>query len=188
MTENENAEMIEQARQYFLNGFTAAEIKILLPISSAALQEIITEQRRVGAERQRQVTGQKAIILSNPPESHETAQQYARRIGVSIYSVYRYTRIGKQHPHPQSRTQAIISDLQQGTMTLSAIARKHGVSRQAVFKCKKFLRQKTQKTQKIKKRGGVEKTLIAPNPKRLCPENCTSQSKRIHKRITRYKA
>ena len=50
MTENENAEMIEQARQYFLNGFTAAEIKILLPISSAALQEIITEQRRVGAE------------------------------------------------------------------------------------------------------------------------------------------
>ena len=139
MTENENAEMIEQARQYFLNGFTAAEIKILLPISSTDLQEIITEQRKAGAERQRQVTGQKAIILSNPPESHESAQQYARRICVSIYSVYRYTRIGKQHPHPQSRTQAIISDLQQGTMTLSAIARKHGVSRQAVFKCKKFL-------------------------------------------------
>lgn len=135
MTEEERAEVIE----YYKKGYKVAEIRLLLPLNTYELQAVFREQKAKGTERQKQARGQKAIILSNPPQSNESAQQYAQRLNVGLYSVYKHTNIGKAHPHPNSRTQAIIDDLQQGTMTLAEIGRKHGVSRQAVFKCKKYL-------------------------------------------------
>ncbi len=141
MTEQDKLRVIN----LWLNGMSLEQIQQILPYSTRKFREAIAEMKANGEfPTERQVGKDKVaeavkngelnpyVLAETYGVTVRTAREYKRTCGgVSTNS---RPKFNYQHC---DRTNAIIDDLKEGELSLSEIARKHGVSRQAVFIVKK---------------------------------------------------
>ena len=141
MTEQDKLRVIN----LWLNGMSLEQIQQILPYSTRKFRETITEMKANGEfPTERQVGKEKVAEAVKDGELNPYV--ISEKYGVSVRTAKEYKRIyGGVAPKVRpklnyrhcDRTNAIIFDLKEGELSLSEIARKHGVSRQAVFDIKK---------------------------------------------------
>lgn len=131
------AEQKDEITAYYSKGYSIYDISILLPVSYAEIAEVVKSCDK--AERQKVSRGKQALIEQAVKDGCTDVKELCQRFNVSPRTVYRYAKVGRRKPYnnAESKSRAILADLQKGGATMAEIARKHGVSRQAVFKVKK---------------------------------------------------
>lgn len=127
----------EQALEYCRKGYTVSEILMILPIDTKELKALLSAENIQGAES---VRGSRAELIVDVQKGETNVETLAEKHFLSKSTIYNYVKTGHRKPHyKKTLTNAIVEDLQKGDLTQSEIARKYNVSRQAVFKCKKYL-------------------------------------------------
>lgn len=143
MTEQDKARIIA----LWENGMPLVQINQLMPCTVRQFRKTVAEMKANGEfPAERQVGKDKVAEAVKGGEIDPYA--LAETCGVSVRTAREYKRIyGGAAPKVRpkfnyrhcDRTNAIMQDLQEGELSLSEIARNHGVSRQAVFIIKKKL-------------------------------------------------
>lgn len=127
----------EQALEYCRKGYTVSEILMILPIEPKELRELVQAENIQSAEC---VRGSRAELILDVQKGETNVEKLAEKHFLSKSTIHNYVKTGHRKPHYiKSLTNAILEDLQKGDLSQSEIARKYNVSRQAVFKCKKYL-------------------------------------------------
>ncbi len=123
---------------YYNKGYSIKDICILVPLSYTEIVEIIKLYCNK-SERQESIRGKKALMQQAVKDGLRDVQELCNRFNVTKNTVYAYVRVGHRKPYnnAESKSRAILADLQKGGLTMAEIARKYGVSRQTVFKVKK---------------------------------------------------
>lgn len=133
MTDEERQNVIS----YYEKGYSINEIYVLVPLTLAEIKSVI---KAGNIQRRKPTKSVKPLIEQAVKDGYNDVNEIAENFGVSKSTVHNYCRTGHRKPHyVKSKTNAILQDLRNGDLSLSEIARKHNVSRQAVFKCKKFM-------------------------------------------------
>lgn len=133
MTDEERQNVIS----YYEKGYSINEIYVLVPLTLAEIKSVIKAEN---IERRKPTRSVKPLLQQAVNDGYEDVNEIAEKFGVSKTTVHIYCRTGHRKPHyVKSKTKDIIEDLRKGDLSMSEIARKHNVSRQAVFNCKKFL-------------------------------------------------
>ena len=134
--------MTEQEKQiidYYNKGYTQDEIKELTGYRKIRIKEAI-KNNRDKINREKVVRGNRAILITAISDGITDIRTLQDMTGLARTTIYKYSNVGRRKPHyNHGHTADIVADLQAGEMTQSEIARKYGVSRQAVFKAKKYL-------------------------------------------------
>lgn len=134
MTQTQKDEIIA----YYNKGYSIEDICILVPLTRAEIAEIVKTYCNK-AERQKVARGKQAAIRQAVDDGCHDVQVLSQMFEVSKAYIYKTVNTGRRKPYgdDKSKSRAILSDLQKGGATMAEIARKNGVSRQAVFNVKK---------------------------------------------------
>lgn len=133
MTNEERQKIIS----YYEKGYSIDEIYIIMPFTLAEIKSVVKAEN---TERRKPTRSIKPLLQQAVKDGCRDVNEIAEKFGVSKTTVHIYCRTGHQKPHyNKSKTNDILDDLRKGDLSLSEIAIKHNVSRQAVFNCKKFL-------------------------------------------------
>lgn len=124
---------------FYNKGYKTTEIALIVPLSRKQINLII-KNNKAEINRQKAITGNRAIVINAVESGVNDINELQKLTGLSKATIYTYSNIGRKKPHyNHGHTREIIADLQEGQMSQSEIARKYGVSRQAVSKAKKYL-------------------------------------------------
>jgi DNA-binding CsgD family transcriptional regulator len=143
MTEKDKGKIVE----LWKSGLSLRQIQQMLPYSLRKFRETVAEMKANGefpTEREKK----QDKVAKAVKEGEVNPYVLADTFGVSVRTAMEYKRIfGGVSPKARpklnykhcQRTESIMADLKEGKLSLSEIARNHGVTRQAVHKVKKKL-------------------------------------------------
>lgn len=143
MTEQDKERLVT----YWENGMSLRQIQQLLPYTQRKFWLAVSEMKANGTFPKERLSRQEKVaeaVRGGELNPYILAEQF----GISVGTAKEYKRIyGGVAPKVRpklnyrhcDRTKAIMQDLQEGELSLSEIARNHGVTRQAVFSIKKKL-------------------------------------------------
>lgn len=128
-----------QVIEYYNKGYTRADIYLFTQYSKKEIRDIL-ENNKDKINRQQAIRGNRAILVNAIDNGITDIRELQKITGLAKNTIYCYAKVGKSKPHyNHGHTADIVADLQAGQMTQSEIARKYGVSRQAVHKAKKYV-------------------------------------------------
>lgn len=132
-------EIEKQIIYYYNKGYKTSDIEKLLPVRRKDITDAIKKHPEK-IERETAISGNKAILLNAVERGINDIYELQKLTGLSKATIYTYTNIGRKKPHyNHGHTKEIIKELRAGVLTQSEIARKYGVTRQAVNKAKKYM-------------------------------------------------
>lgn len=135
---------IEQVKKMWEQGFTATQISRVLPYKEYVTKAEIRQLKKEGILPPHSITEIRNKTICKEFEKNKNLREISEKFGVSIWLVRNVLgRCGVKHPRimnftPNEKKEQIIEDLENG-MTMSEIAKNHGVSRQYVHQIKKEL-------------------------------------------------
>ena len=125
--------------EYYNKGYTRADIYLFTSYSREQIRDIL-KNNKDNINRQKAIRGNRAVLLNAIESGITDIRVLQEMTGLSKATIYTYTNVGRRKPHyNHGHTADIVADLKAGQMTQSEIARKYGVSRQAVHKAKKYV-------------------------------------------------
>jgi transposase len=138
----------EQVKKMWLQGYSATQIARVLPYKEYICIREISKLKKEGVLPSRSVQEIKAKAVIEEFQENKNLQEIADKLGIKMGYVREIlNKHGIKHPkimefskrQPSARKQEILNDLSMG-MSQSAIAKKHGVSRQFVFQIARGIR------------------------------------------------